>query len=175
MTTIKRIPTVSPRIHPLMAGAAISVTALCIVATAAIAGWLPRSEATNVHRDADAARNGAHSLLASSAPDGAASGTPAASEAVNDNNERSPAPAAQPRAQRASQQRPAATHAAPRQPASAQVKQNEQINYVGIGAGAVIGGLLGNQVGKGSGRTLATIAGAVGGGMLGNEIQKQQR
>jgi len=41
----KKIPTVSPGIHPLVAGAAISVTALCIVATAAIAGWLPASEA----------------------------------------------------------------------------------------------------------------------------------
>jgi uncharacterized protein YcfJ len=48
-------------------------------------------------------------------------------------------------------------------------------NYVGIGTGAVIGGLLGNQVGKGKGRTLATIAGAIGGGYLGNEVQERSR
>jgi uncharacterized protein YcfJ len=37
----------------------------------------------------------------------------------------------------------------------------------------VVGGLLGNQVGGGNGKTLATIAGAVGGGFLGNEIAKR--
>lgn len=41
----QKIPTVTPRIHPLVAGAAISVTALCIVATIAIAGWLPAPNA----------------------------------------------------------------------------------------------------------------------------------
>lgn len=43
----------------------------------------------------------------------------------------------------------------------------------GIGIGAVAGGVLGNQIGKGSGRTAATILGAVGGGFLGNEIEKR--
>jgi uncharacterized protein YcfJ len=39
--------------------------------------------------------------------------------------------------------------------------------------GAVLGGLLGSQVGGGNGKTLAAIAGAVGGGYLGNEIAKR--
>ena len=43
---------------------------------------------------------------------------------------------------------------------------------VGIAGGAVVGGLLGNRVGKGNGRKLATILGAVGGGYAGNEIEK---
>lgn len=38
--------------------------------------------------------------------------------------------------------------------------------------GAVAGGVLGNQVGKGDGRKLATVAGAVGGGFAGNAIGK---
>lgn len=41
----------------------------------------------------------------------------------------------------------------------------------GTAIGAVAGGLLGNQVGGGKGRTLATVAGAVGGGYAGHEIQ----
>jgi uncharacterized protein YcfJ len=45
-----------------------------------------------------------------------------------------------------------------------------QPNYVGIGTGAVIGGLIGNQVGSGNGRKLATVAGIIGGGMLGNQM-----
>ena len=39
--------------------------------------------------------------------------------------------------------------------------------------GAVAGGVLGNQVGGGDGKTVATVAGAVGGAVLGNEIQKR--
>ena len=49
-------------------------------------------------------------------------------------------------------------------------RQAAQPNYVAIGTGAVVGGLLGNQVGSGNGRKLATIAGVIGGGMLGNQI-----
>jgi uncharacterized protein YcfJ len=44
-----------------------------------------------------------------------------------------------------------------------------------IGPGAVVGGLLGNQVGSGNGRKLATVAGMIGGGMLGNQIANQNR
>jgi outer membrane lipoprotein SlyB len=44
---------------------------------------------------------------------------------------------------------------------------------VGIVAGAVVGGLLGNQVGGGNGRSLATVAGAAGGGYAGNVIEKR--
>lgn len=43
---------------------------------------------------------------------------------------------------------------------------------VGILAGAAAGGLLGNQIGHGTGRTLATVAGAAAGGYAGNEVQK---
>ncbi|MEC5162889.1 glycine zipper 2TM domain-containing protein [Janthinobacterium sp. CG_S6] len=46
---------------------------------------------------------------------------------------------------------------------------------LGVATGAVVGGLLGNQVGGGNGRTLATVAGAVGGGYAGNAIEKRAR
>ena len=48
-----------------------------------------------------------------------------------------------------------------------------QHSPVGIAAGAVIGGILGNQVGGGNGRTLATVGGAVGGGYLGDVVGKK--
>ena len=41
----------------------------------------------------------------------------------------------------------------------------------GVG-GAVVGGLLGNKVGSGNGRTLATVAGAVGGAYAGNKLER---
>lgn len=52
----------------------------------------------------------------------------------------------------------------------APVKDEHQV--IGTIAGAVIGGVLGHQVGGGSGRDLATVAGAAGGGYAGNRIQK---
>ncbi|MES2423869.1 MAG: glycine zipper 2TM domain-containing protein [Pseudomonadota bacterium] len=44
---------------------------------------------------------------------------------------------------------------------------------VGVIGGAVIGGLLGNQVGGGTGKTVATVGGAAAGGLVGNEVQKR--
>lgn len=41
----------------------------------------------------------------------------------------------------------------------------------GTATGAVVGGLLGNQVGKGNGRKLATVGGAVAGGLVGRHVQ----
>jgi outer membrane lipoprotein SlyB len=46
---------------------------------------------------------------------------------------------------------------------------------LGVAGGAVVGGLLGNHIGGGNGRTLATVAGAVGGGYAGNQIEKNVR
>jgi len=40
--------------------------------------------------------------------------------------------------------------------------------------GAVVGGLLGNQVGKGDGRRAATVAGAVAGGVVGNQVAAER-
>jgi outer membrane lipoprotein SlyB len=44
---------------------------------------------------------------------------------------------------------------------------------VGVVGGAVVGGLLGNQVGAGRGKDLMTVVGAVGGAVAGNEVEKR--
>jgi uncharacterized protein YcfJ len=44
---------------------------------------------------------------------------------------------------------------------------------MGIVGGAVAGGLLGHQVGGGTGKTLTTVGGAAAGAAVGNEIQKR--
>ncbi|TFW34388.1 glycine zipper 2TM domain-containing protein [Massilia horti] len=54
-------------------------------------------------------------------------------------------------------------------------KAAERGTGLGVATGAVVGGLLGNHVGGGNGRTLATVAGAVGGGYAGNQIEKNVR
>jgi surface antigen len=43
---------------------------------------------------------------------------------------------------------------------------------IGVGGGALIGGLLGSQFGQGSGAVAATIGGAVLGGLLGGAVGK---
>lgn len=54
------------------------------------------------------------------------------------------------------------------------VKPSKDPNRVaGTGIGAVVGGLLGNQVGGGNGRVLATVAGAAAGGYAGNKIEQK--
>lgn len=42
---------------------------------------------------------------------------------------------------------------------------------LGAAGGAVLGGLLGNQIGGGNGKKLATVVGAVGGAVVGNQVE----
>jgi outer membrane lipoprotein SlyB len=55
------------------------------------------------------------------------------------------------------------------------LKTRAQGSGVGAAGGAILGGLLGNQVGSGHGRQLATVAGAVGGAVLGNQVEGNVR
>jgi hypothetical protein len=52
------------------------------------------------------------------------------------------------------------------------IQQQAPASGIGAAAGALLGGVLGHQVGAGNGKTLATIAGAVGGGLAGNAVEK---
>ena len=48
----------------------------------------------------------------------------------------------------------------------------DEHRVAGTALGAVVGGLLGNQVGGGRGKTVATVAGAAAGGYAGNKVQQ---
>jgi outer membrane lipoprotein SlyB len=54
-----------------------------------------------------------------------------------------------------------------------QEKRKGKGGAMGMIGGAVVGGLLGSQVGDGNGQKVATVGGAVGGAVAGNEIQKR--
>jgi uncharacterized protein YcfJ len=162
--------TTASRIHPLMAAAALSVITVSAVGTAAITGLLPNSKAQTVQASAAPAQQllDAQQLLAAQQ----LAAAPALVAA---------APAPKPRARVAPRPTRVVYRDAPQRQhyqaqAQAPAPQNKP-NYVGIGAGAVIGGLLGNQVGGGNGKKLATVAGIIGGGYLGNEAANryQQR
>ena len=160
------------RIHPMVAIAAASVTLVSLLGIAALTGILPSSHGSAVNTPNLASQN---SYVSSPAPIAVqANGTNGITHktvvrhATNYSTNRAQQPTGQV-AQGEPQQQPAP---APVQQKQAAAPHNSPI---GIGVGAVIGGLLGNQVGSGDGKTLATIAGAVGGGYVGNEVAKRNQ
>lgn len=54
-------------------------------------------------------------------------------------------------------------------------KQKGEGTGLGAVGGAVVGGVLGHQVGNGNGKKAMTVLGAVGGGLAGHEIEKHAR
>lgn len=180
------------RLHPLVAGAAISVMLASLTGIAAMAGLLPNS-----HGEDKAAAEAAqpHATQLSTTKPAAVAKTPKAVSsdrlALKDNDQ---APALRPQ-QAASLPASQNDRRAPdysqdmvrvAQPARAcgncgrvesvhAVQSQADPSGVGVVGGAVVGGLLGNQLGGGTGKTLATIAGAVGGGYAGNEVEKHTR
>lgn len=135
--------------NPVLIVAAIALILFSAVGIGAIMGWIPTSI-----------------------------GSDAASQAAD-----TPAKAAAPQKQRA------ATAKATPAPARIASKAScadcgviESVNVIdvkgktsGLGGvgGAVVGGLLGSQVGGGRGKDAMTVAGAVGGAVAGNEIEKR--
>jgi len=53
-----------------------------------------------------------------------------------------------------------------------QVAVRDEKRIAGTAIGAVVGGVLGNQVGGGDGKKIATAVGAIGGGYAGSKVQK---
>lgn len=184
----------SSGIHPLVAGAAISVMLVSLAGIAAMTGLIPTSHSGNTAADA-----GMDQAVASTV--GTAHASSPAARLTNSETEKSSVPpqssiaqerptASAPRraqiAEGPSSQRQTDTAENPtaRAPVCGNCGRVESVvskqqaakpSGVGIAAGAIIGGVLGNQIGSGNGRTLATVAGAVGGGYAGNEVEKHTR
>lgn len=155
-----------PRLHPLLATAAVSVTVFSLVGIAAINGWLPTSKAESLPAPA------------------AAKVEPAAAEAKPVVPPAAPRPvvkkAAAPTHVEAAQ---AQAVAVPSLPACTscgtvdnvrEVSQPGQASGLGAVAGGVIGGILGNQIGGGTGNKIATVAGVAGGAYAGHQIEKSR-
>lgn len=60
-------------------------------------------------------------------------------------------------------------------PVTRQKPAQDEHRIVGTVAGALLGGVLGNQVGGGNGKKLATVAGAAAGGYAGNKVQQNMQ
>lgn len=181
----------SRRMHPLIATAAVAVIIASLTAVAAITGVLPTSKATQGNTDPNVAAQsstatatGASAPMALAAPAGqtAPNQQQAAPYPAQQNvaptqppvhrrqpvySERAPSPATEP-SYAQTQPRASASPYAGRVTSITPITTQGNETGLGVIGGAVVGGLLGNQVGGGNGRTLATVAGAVGGGYAGH-------
>jgi outer membrane lipoprotein SlyB len=147
------------RIHPLIASAAIAIILVCMIGVAAITGLLPGSRSANTPP-------GTPDTVQLSSADKAAAERDAAKPA----NQSSNAPLL---ASSEAPPPPAAICASCGQVENIRaIKHAKKTSGIGMVGGAVVGGLLGNQIGAGNGRILGTVAGAAGGGYAGNEIEK---
>ena len=144
------------RLHPLIAIAAVAIILVCMVGVAAITGLLPGSRSANPPPGSPEAAQ--MSSAAQADADRAASGSPGKTAPLM------AAAEAPPPAQLCESCGEVESIRA--------VKHAKKTSGVGMVGGAVLGGLLGNQIGSGNGRILGTVAGAAGGGYAGNEIEK---
>jgi outer membrane lipoprotein SlyB len=55
------------------------------------------------------------------------------------------------------------------------VEQSDWKKYAAPAAGAVAGGVIGNQFGGGSGKTALTVVGALGGAFVGHKVEEKSR
>jgi len=179
------------RTHPLLLLAAAAVVLFCMIGTAAIMGWLPSSVGGTANRQlSEAERQALASTLPQDVPSQAVApgtaypGAPLAPSAAP--QAYAPAPAAAAVQQAAPVAATPARESKPTQVAANErdwcsncgnvesvrtITQRAEGSGLGAAGGAVIGGLLGNQVGGGTGRTLATAAGAIGGAVVGNQVE----
>ena len=182
---MEAIKTATSRIHPLMAAAAVSVIVVSLAGTAAITGLLPSS-----HSAPDIALTTAQAspaYVGALAPVAAPVATSQVAQAVPTTYVQPTVATVQPAPVvimktvvkevpvRQAAPKPRVVHHSAQPYYAPAPRPAPQPNYVAIGTGAVVGGLLGNQVGSGNGRKLATIAGVIGGGMLGNQVANQSR
>jgi outer membrane lipoprotein SlyB len=174
--------------HPLLLIAAIAVILFCGVGIAAVMGWLPKSGATMgppvaeapvpvgapdmgpppppARYAADSAGYSGGGSYGGGAPAGADARYAAAPAAYAPAEEARTAPP-----QAAPAPAPAVCRSCGVVESVRAVTQRGEGSGLGAAGGAIVGGLLGNQVGSGSGRKIATVAGAVGGAVVGNQVE----
>jgi outer membrane lipoprotein SlyB len=149
------------RTHPMLIIASASLVLVCLTGTAALMGWLPSSIGASANTDE----------LALASP--AVPAQPTAIAAAPKRVAAVPVVYRQPRAE------PVHRAPAPVCQTCGVVQSIREITLRGDGSGlgaaggAVVGGLLGNQVGGGHGKEAMTVVGAIGGALAGNQIEKR--
>jgi outer membrane lipoprotein SlyB len=179
--------TTTKSLHPLVLAAAVAVLLFCGVGTAALMGWLPSSQGDTQPL---AASTSAEQLASLQANQPQANLQPAGAQPLAalppqqqqqpqqqqyEQQQQQPAPVRQPQQYAAAAPAPQVCSNCGVVEAIHEVNTRAEGSGVGAAGGAVVGGLLGNQVGGGHGRQLATVLGAVGGAVAGNQIEGSVR
>ena len=138
---------------------------------AAMAQTTPAALAAPAVASSLQAAPGAAAPLASAAPQRGAAPSPAWPQTPAARGDVARQPAGMPVAQRAA----SICSTCGRVESVQAIEQAAPATGVGAVAGGVLGAVVGNQIGKGNGRTAATVLGAVGGGYAGHEIEKRTR
>lgn len=165
-------------LHPLIIAAAVAVLLFCAVGVAAMMGWLPSSKSSSEPVGSLTASDQLAGAPAAAVPLQAMAPQPSNIDVPRQPLAQAPAPV------QVAQRDPQPAYA---EPAPVQQRHScsncgvvESVRVVthraegsGVGAagGAVVGGLLGHQVGGGRGRDVATVLGAIGGAVAGNQIE----
>lgn len=191
-------PAARARAHPLLIAAAIAVILFCLVATAAVMGWIPSTlggnggaksltEADRLALSSKMQQQDTAGAVVTPQPYAEAAPAPVGKTIVAP----TPTPPAQnfvpspppPPPEPVAEVIPAKPPAPERNwckncgniESIRTITTRAEGSGLGAGAGAVLGGLLGNQVGGGHGRQLATVAGAVGGAVVGNQVEGRMK
>lgn len=172
-------PSVKPRLHPLVATAAIAVTIFSLAGIAAITGWLPTGKAAS-GETAAVATSAAVPPAPTSEQKLAAAPTPVEQSTPNPVVKAAPKPVTKPAPVEVAQA-PVAPVAAPVCSNCGVVDNIREITQPGEGsglgavAGGVVGAIVGSQIGGGTGKKIATVAGAAGGAYAGHQIEKSRK
>jgi len=167
------------RTNPLIATAAVAVIVFSAVGVGVMTGLIPSSMSKNAEVQAPMKAEAPKAEPVQPQKQSSAAQAPKRSAP----SETRSAPAEPPK--RTASNEPARVASAPPAPPAPRICANcgsvEAVNVIeekgeGSGLGAVAGGvagaLLGNQIGGGSGRKIATVAGAAGGAYAGHQIEK---
>lgn len=154
------------RMNPLIATAAVALIIFSAVGVGVMTGLIPSSASKEAQVQVPARPEAARTETAP-AQQKAASNAPRKTH-VADTPKR--APASEPA--RIASAAPRACASCGTVEAVNVIEQQGEGSGLGAVAGGVAGALLGNQIGGGSGRKIATVAGAAGGAYAGHQIEK---
>jgi len=177
--------TTGNKMHPVLWIAAIAVILLSAAGIGAIFGVIPTADSSSKQSEPVTAAvpattkpgeaTPARAAEPAAAPSAQPAQKPAKPKTVAKAPETAPAPKAEPVVAQAPPPAPAICMNCGTVDNIREVTQKGEGTGIGAVGGAVAGGLIGNQIGGGSGKTIATVVGAVGGGYAGHQVEKHVR
>jgi outer membrane lipoprotein SlyB len=156
------------RAHPMLIVAGSAVVLVCLTGTAALMGWIPTSAGANADTAASALAQPAMAAVP-------ANPAPQAIHAAPQHVAPKPVAYHPSRAEPVRRVQTLVCQACGTVESIRTITTGGEGSGLGAAGGAVVGGLLGNQVGGGHGKQAMTVVGAIGGAFAGNQIEKKAR